>query len=293
MSDALALLDGFERHLGVERGLREATCRAYLTSLRGFAAWLDTADIGLDEARRADVRQWIVEAADGRTETTLARHLAAIKAFYAWRRRQGVRTVDPTEGIRPPRARRRLPHVADERRLGQVLDDLPAQRPPRDVALLELLYGSGLRVGEAAALEVDDVDLRGGLVRVRDGKGGKERVVPMGGAAVEAMRRWLAERPSVEHEALFLNARGGRLSDRSMRRIVREVGQTGGLPKLHPHALRHSCATHMLDGGADLRGIQEQLGHASLSTTQRYAHVSVQRLLDAHRRHHPQGSDDG
>jgi len=147
-------------------------------------------------------------------------------------------------------------------------------------------------VGEAAALDVADVDLREGMVRVRDGKGGKERIVPMGDGAVAAVRRWLAERPAADEAALFLNARGGRLSDRSMRRIVREVGQAGGLARLHPHALRHSCATHMMDGGADLRGIQEQLGHASLSTTQRYAHVSVQRLLDAHRRHHPHGTDD-
>ncbi len=290
---AEALLSAFEQVMRVERGLRPATRRAYLGSVEGFAAWLGTAEVGLDEARRADVRRWLVEAADGRTATTLARHLAALKAFYGWRRREGAMRIDPTEGIRPPRARKRLPHVAQERALVDALDALPAVRPSRDVAVMELLYGSGLRVGEASALDVADVDVDRGFVRVRDGKGGKERVVPMGEAAVDAVRRWLIDRPAVDHAALFTNARGGRLSDRSMRRIVGEVGRAFGLPHLHPHALRHSCATHMLDGGADLRGIQEQLGHRSLSTTQRYAHVSVQRLLDAHRRFHPHGEDEG
>lgn len=282
-----ALVDAFCRHLRVERGLRPATERAYRASVEAFAAWLAPADIALDAAERADVRQFLVEAGRGREATTQARHLAALRTLYRWRVRSGVLAVDPTEGVRPPKARKRLPHVAAERALTDALDAAGAATAPRDVALLELLYGAGLRVGEASGLDLADVDLRAGLVHVRDGKGGKPRIVPMGAGAVRAVRAWLAERPAAETPALFLNRRGGRLSDRSMRRIVDAFGTTSGLPGLHPHALRHSCATHMLDGGADLRGIQEQLGHRSLSTTQRYAHVSVQRLLDAHRKHHP------
>lgn len=286
-------VERFLRHLRVERGLRPATLRAYRVSLEGFQAWLATAGVEVVGARRVDVRRWLVEEGEGRTEATVARHLSALRAFYRWvARASGPGFVDPSEGLRPPKAGRRLPHVAGEAALRDVLEGLPATRPARDVALVELLYGAGLRVGEASNLDLRDVDLREGLVHVRDGKGGKDRRVPMGDAATRALKRWLVERPGVEHPAVFLNVRGGRLSSRSMRRVISEIGRAHGLPRLHPHALRHSCATHMLDGGADLRGIQEQLGHRSLSTTQRYAHVSVQRLLDAHRRHHPHGQDD-
>ena len=154
-------------------------------------------------------------------------------------------------------------------------------------AVLEVLYGCGLRVSELSALDVEDLDLKQATLAVRKGKGGKERRVPMGPPAVRGLSAWLEERPEVDHRAVFLNTRNSRLSPRSIRRLLRRVGIASDNPGLHPHALRHSFATHLLGNGADLRGIQEMLGHASLSTTQRYTHVSVEGLREVYRRSHP------
>lgn len=276
-----AMLD----HLRVERGCSPHTLRAYGHTLELFAAWLG--DRPVRGLRRSDVRAFLHRVSIGRTAATRARHAAAVRAYLAWLVDRGVLEVSPADGMRSPKVGSRLPRVAREGPLGDALDGDALST--RDRAVVELLYGSGLRVGEAAALDVDDLDLDTGMVTVRRGKGGKERRVPMGDAAVAAVRAWLSQRSEAEHAALWLGPRGGRMSDRTLRRVVDGFGRVAGEVGLHPHALRHSCATHMLDAGADLRAIQEQLGHASLSTTQRYTHVSVERLLDVHRAAHPHG----
>lgn len=283
------LLARFEGVLVAERGARPRTVVAYLHTLRRLEAHLATRRKHVATATRLDLRGFLFEVGRDRTPATVARHVAAVRALYRWMLRTGRLEADPAADLAPPRVGRTLPRTATVDALGRLLDDAAAERSNRDRALLELLYGAGLRVGEAAALRLGDLDLNGGIVAVRDGKGGKERRVPMGRSAVDALRAWLLERPVAAHDHVFLNRRGGPLSDRSMRRVVDEAGRGGGIPGLHPHALRHSYATHMLDAGADLRGIQELLGHASLSTTQRYTHVSVERLLDVHRQAHPHG----
>jgi len=201
--------------------------------------------------------------------------------------------ASPAEALRTPRVPQKVPRFLDVNEAQDVVED-PVQDGwyrLRNQALLELLYGAGLRVSEAAALDRGDIDLGQGLVLVRHGKGKKQRRVPFGRAAAQALQAWLAWRQD-ETRALFLNRYGGRLSVRSMHRIVRDSGVKKGIAAVHPHALRHSCATHLLGGGADLRAIQEQLGHASLSTTQRYTHVSVEQLMDVHRKAHPHGRNE-
>jgi site-specific recombinase XerC len=217
--------------------------------------------------------------------------VAALRAWFAWLVDRGALAASPADELRPPKVGVRLPRVAREDELAALLDG--AVLSARDQAVVEVLYGAGLRVGEAAALDVDDLDLVDGVVSVRRGKGGRERRVPMGLAAVDAVRAWLTVRPPSDEPALWVGATGRRLSDRTLRRVVDRAGRAGDVTGLHPHALRHSAATHMLDAGADLRAIQEQLGHRSLSTTQRYTHVSVERLMDVHRAAHPHGKGKG
>lgn len=284
MSGGLERVDRFVDHLRAERGTSNHTVRAYRTSLSALAAFLSLRGTSLERATRADLRRWLFDAARG--PSTVARHVAAMRTFYAWLQREGVVESSPAATLRSPSVPRPVPDVPQEKPLGALLDHTEATR---DRAILELLYGAGLRVSEAAALDLHDVDFESGLVHIRHGKGDRERRVPMGAQAASALRAWLAERPASEEQALFLGRRGGRLSDRMIRRVVEAAGARGGLPGLHPHALRHACATHMLDAGADLRAIQEQLGHATLSTTQRYTQVSVEHLLQVHRKAHPHG----
>jgi site-specific recombinase XerD len=280
------LLVRFGEHLRVERGLSPKTVLAYHATLERLCRHLLVRRANLLTATRNDVRGFVFEVGRGRKASTVARHVAAVRTLFKWLRRSGRREASPVEELRPPSHRPPLPRVASETELDRLFDEPPASRA---LALFELMYGSGLRVGEVEALDLRDVDVHGGLVTVRRGKGGRERRVPLGPSGAEAVGAWLEDRPEVEHEAMFTNARGGRLSQRSIRRIVTEEGGKRGVVGLHPHALRHSFATHMLDHGADLRGIQELLGHSSLSTTQRYTHVSVQRMLDVHRAAHPHG----
>jgi integrase/recombinase XerC len=196
--------------------------------------------------------------------------------------------ASPADRLASPKALITVPRFLDVGEASALVEN-PVQKgwfQERNRALLELLYASGIRVAEAASLDVSDVDLKAQLVDVRRGKGRKQRRVPFGPPAAEALRTWLSRHGDRE-DALFLNKYGGRLSVRAMYRIVRDSGIQNGISGVHPHALRHSCATHMLAGGADLRAIQEQLGHASLSTTQRYAHVSVEQLINVYRESHP------
>lgn len=244
----------------------------------------------LRDARLADLRAWLATGQDQDGEAwapaTLARRVAAVRAFYRWLVREGVLRASPAARLASPKVPRRVPRFLEVPEAAALVEN-PTQTDPlrlRNQALLELIYGAGLRVGEAVALDVGEVDLAERLVRVR-GKGNKERVVPFGPPAAEALAAMLAGLPS--EGPLFRNRDGGRLSARSAWRITRDAGANNGLPGVHPHMLRHSCATHLLAGGADLRGIQEQLGHETLSTTQRYTHVDAAHLISVYRAAHP------
>jgi site-specific recombinase XerC len=232
-------------------------------------------------------------AGRGRSSATLARHVAALRAWFRWLVDTGVLTSSVAEDLQPPRVRLPLPDVLSVE-VADRLFDADLDRPDdglRETVIFEVLYGAGLRVSELAALDWEAVDLEQGIVQVVRGKGGKERRVPIGPPAIAALGA-LSDREGATGPVLR-NAKGRRMSDRTIRRIVERVGAKQGIAGLHPHTLRHSFATHLLSSGADLRGIQEMLGHASLSTTQRYTHVSVDQLRDVYRRAHPHARDDG
>jgi integrase/recombinase XerC len=293
--DALA---GFARFLRSERAFSEHTQRAYLSDLRQFA---EHAKKPPARVRPDDVREFLAAQHRARSPATLGRRLAALRTFFKWLVREGAREADPTLGIPAPRAPRPLPRPLPVDDVSALLDVKPAAPPKdersalRDQALFELMYGTGLRVGEAVALDVRDLDLVRGEVRVW-GKGGKERVVPLPAAARAALKAWLDARnePGVLAQPLFPAAtqRKGeqlrRLAAREARRRLRARALEAGLAgRVHPHRLRHSYATHLLDMGADLRAIQELLGHASLSTTQRYTAVSAERIVAVYDKAHP------
>jgi integrase/recombinase XerC len=295
----------FERHLAAERGLSPHTVRAYLgdvVALLGHAcagglADLAALDIGV-------IRAWLAaQHAGGMARATLARRAAAARAFTGFAHSRGWLDGDPGPLLGTPKPVRRLPKVlareqvaavlADSSRVGQAAGDPRAAAVAwRDTAIMELLYATGIRVSELCGLDAGDVDEDRRTVRVM-GKGGRERVVPVGVPAVGAVRRWCeAGRPLLatgrSGVALFIGARGGRLDPRTARRVVHaRIAAAGSVPDAGPHGLRHSAATHLLEGGADLRSVQEILGHASLASTQIYTHVSAERLLSAYRQAHP------
>ena len=291
-----AALSSFERHLLLERNRSEHTARAYVADVVSLLDHLrrlgggSVADIDL----RA-LRGWLATRhAAGEARSTLARRAASARTFTAWVRAAGLASANPGQALASPRPHRVLPHVlaVDEAR---ALMDLPDDATPlgrRDRLIVELLYGTGIRVGELVRLDLDDVDRRRRVVRVL-GKGSKERTVPYGLAAERALAAWLRHGRSHvavagSGPALLLGRRGGRIDQRAVRRAVHEhAKRLPGAPDLGPHALRHTAATHLLDGGADLRVVQELLGHASLATTQVYTHVSGDRLLRAYRQAHP------
>ena len=282
-----------------ERGASVHTLRAYGRELNALAAHLDESGRSLLDADLPDLRRFLApEAGAARpAPATLARRIAALRSFYRWCVERGFLETSPAARLRPPRVPRRAPRFLDVDEAAQVVER-PSQSGRlalRNRALLEILYGAGLRVAEAVALDESDLDLDRCLVRVRSGKGDRDRVVPFGPPCALALEQWLAERgrPS-ERQAVFVNHRGGRLSVRSAWQIARDAGAMNGIADVHPHALRHSCATHLLGAGADLRSIQEQLGHATLSTTQKYTHVDAAHLMRVYRSSHPRaGTGDG
>ncbi|WP_020575676.1 tyrosine recombinase XerC [Actinopolymorpha alba] len=297
---SMRALAEFERHLVSERNLSRHTVRAYLGDVRSLLEYamrqsrgdLDALDIQL-------LRGWLAHLqATGQARTTLARRAAAVRTFTAWAHRRGVLAADPGGLLGTPKLRRPLPGVlrqGEARSLMDVAatasdDGSPVGR--RDRAILEVLYATGIRVGELVALDVDDLDHERSVVRVL-GKGSKERSVPYGVPATEALADYLTQgrtaltRPG-SGPALFLGVRGGRLDQREVRRLVHaRLADVADAPDLGPHGLRHSAATHLLEGGADLRSVQEMLGHASLATTQTYTHVSAERLRAIYRQAHP------
>lgn len=287
-------IDAFTRSL---TGVAPSTVEAYGRDVRSFVAWAGRLGAaGPDAVDRTTLRRYLAYLATrGQARRTIARRASALRRYFGWLRRTGVIDADPSVGLSAPRGEGRLPRVLRPDELRALLDD---ERPPaaagdvprdlRDDALLEVLYGSGLRVAELCALDVDDLDIGRRRLTVW-GKGGKQRVVPLGDPAATALQRWLHDgRRALATEAtpaaaVFLNTRGRRLTPRDARRIVDRRASS----PTHPHALRHTFATHLLDGGADLRVVQELLGHSDLATTQRYTHVSKERLRTVFSATHP------
>jgi integrase/recombinase XerC len=296
----VAVLADYERHLASERDLAPHTVRAYLADVTGLLDHAgrmgrhDLADLDL-----RTLRSWLAhQQVTGRSRTTLARRAPAVRVFTAWLARTGRIPTDVGASLRSPKARQTLPPVLRQDEARELVeaaartadDDSPTGL--RDTAILELLYATGMRVGELVALDVDDLDPGRHVARVF-GKGRKERTVPYGGPAAAAVDAWLVRgRPALavsgSGPALFLGARGGRIDQRAVRTVVhRRIAEVPGAPDIGPHGLRHTAATHLLEGGADLRSVQELLGHASLATTQLYTHVSTDRLRKAYRQAHP------
>ncbi|GJO29592.1 tyrosine recombinase XerC [Mycobacterium marinum] len=294
-----AILEEFDEYLALQCGRSAHTRRAYLGDLRSLLDYLAGRGADLRALSLPVLRSWLATAAGaGAARTTLARRTSAVKAFTAWAVRRGLLATDPAARLQVPKAHRTLPAVL---RQDQALAAMTAaksgaqQGDPlalRDRLIVELLYATGIRVSELCGLDIDDVDTGHRLVRVL-GKGNKQRTAPFGQPAAEALQTWLADgRPALataeSGPALLLGARGRRLDVRQARTVVHQtVAAVDGAPDMGPHGLRHSAATHLLEGGADLRVVQELLGHSSLATTQLYTHVAVSRLRAVHDQAHP------
>jgi integrase/recombinase XerC len=293
-----ALVD-FLRYLGVEKNASGHTVKSYREDL-GQALEFFRGRLGGQTLKPAQVTTrllrsyvaWLHE--QGYAKTTMARRIAAVRSFCRFLCRHGLLETSPADGLRGPRQDKKLPHFLNEKDIVRLLET-PATDSPlgwRDRAILETLYSAGLRVAELTGLNVDDVDLDSGLATVR-GKGKRERLALLGPQALSALKQWLERRDAVlaqtrSQRAVFLNRRGTRLTTRSVGRLLEKYLALAGLdPRTSPHTLRHSFATHLLDRGADIRSVQELLGHRSLATTQVYTHVTTQRLRDSYQKAHP------
>jgi integrase/recombinase XerC len=322
-----AEIQRFAAYLRTERRASPHTQKAYLVDLSQYAAWLGEQGQEVVPSTPALVRGFLARAAGEAGATSLGRKLSAIRSMYRFLIREGLAESNPARAVSSPKRPKRLPEVLPEEEVAALVTAPPSSQEPlhlRDRAFLELLYGAGLRVSELTGLDVEQVDLAQQLVRVL-GKRNKERIVPFGKPAAEALARYLDEgrpvlaaaagtrarpggegsraasprgegapEPPREHSAVFLNWRGGRLTSRSVARRLDGWVLASGLPRhVHPHVLRHCFATHLLGNGADLRGIQELLGHASLSTTQRYTHLDWKRLAAVYDAAHPRARNAG
>lgn len=292
----------FLDYLTYERNVSGHTIEAYRSDLRAFFEFLCndylTAPLDLVRPEQIDhlaIRSWLAfQQRRGMRRSSVARRLSALRSFLRFLMREGLMEANAARGVATPRRERTLPAVLQASDVAVLLEQPDPERPLglRDRAWLELLYAAGIRVSELVGIDLDDMDLRARLLKVR-GKGAKERIVPFGRKAEQAIRAWLDARAALvseldEDHPLFINHRGGRISARSIRRLlegyVREAALRAGIS---PHTLRHSFATHLLNAGADLRSIQELLGHVSLSTTQKYTHLSDAHLIDVYRKAHP------
>jgi len=291
-------VDRFLGYLESERGCSPQTLRAYAADLSRFLTFLDCDDdFDPGEVSVVQLRHYMAQLRQsGQARTTVARKVASLRSFYKYLVREGVVPHNPATNLTSPRKERRLPEFLDEDDVDKLLT-LPDPETPqgvRDRAILEMLYSTGMRISELVAVNLEDLDLIGEVVRAK-GKGKKERLVPLGRPAIEALRGYLDLRDGffvgmrrVDRRALFINRNGGRLSDRGVRRTFHKYARQAGLRSgVTPHTLRHSFATHMLNRGADLRSVQELLGHASLTSTQIYAHVTAERLKAIYEQAHP------
>lgn len=294
-------LDEYMSHLRIERGASPRTAEAYRRDLEMYLAFLDEQEVAECDDVTSDViaafEKRLVE--DGLATTTVRRRISAVRGYHKFLVREGLASTNPAEAVDIPKAADVLPDVLSIDEVGQMLDAYIDERPSglRDRAILEVLYGCGLRVSEVCGLDLENLYLDDGFLRVF-GKGSKERIVPIAGAADAALRRYLAEgRPTLaraagaansdSQAAVFLNQRGGRLGRQSVFNLVRKAGRAINRYDLHPHTLRHSFATHMLKGGADLRVLQEILGHADMSTLQVYTHLDRTHLHEEYAHAHP------
>ncbi|MBI2345802.1 MAG: tyrosine recombinase XerC [Deltaproteobacteria bacterium] len=296
----LDLLQTFDHYLHGERDASPHTRKNYLADLRAFFQYIYTSQPGFPRSGTDGLKRITVESLRGYLATLLKRHhpasvarkLASLRTFLQFWVRQGVLEGNPAKEIATPKVPKRVPKFLSIDETVALLD-IPRGEgvlTMRDKAMMELIYSSGLRVSELVGLNVDDIDLAAGQVRVL-GKGRKERIVPVGAKACQAVAKYLEKRSEIvtgQVPALFCNRRGGRLTARSVERMVRKYIRESGLNKhVTPHVLRHTFATHLLNQGADLRGIQELLGHASLSTTQKYTHVGIDQLMAVYDKSHP------
>lgn len=279
----------FAEYQELVAGRSAATVRSYRSDLLDLARHVPT----FSDFKLNNLRAWLAEAvAAGLSRATLARRTASVRGFSSWAVRQGHLSADVAARLVAPKVNRPLPKVLGETQAGELMTSSDSADEPeflRDSAILELLYATGIRVGELCGLNIKDVDLARTTARVT-GKGDRQRVVPYGAAAVDALRQWLdhgRDQFAGDTDALFVGVRGGRIDPRQVRRIVQRAAEVTGTDGLTPHGLRHTAATHLLEGGADLRIVQEMLGHSSLQTTQIYTHVSAQRLRDVYRQAHP------
>jgi integrase/recombinase XerC len=286
-------IEEFLRYLELEKGVSAHTLRAYRKDLTDFIAHVNTEPEKID---MLDVRGFIAEQIrKGLNKTTVSRRLSSVRSFFRFLYREGYMKSNPAKLVSSPRLPKLLPKflsVDDAFSLVEKPEGI-GFAPARDRAILELLYSSGLRVGELAGLNVEDINIREALVKAR-GKGKKERIVPIGSKALDAIKTYLVERILLKskEKAVFLNRLGTRLTDRGVRRIVVKYARAIAINgSIGPHTLRHSFASHLLQGGADLRVIQELLGHVSLSTTQKYTHLDVAHLMDVYDKAHPMAKD--
>ncbi len=299
-----AAVEGFLRYLRIERNASPLTLKSYRSDLARLLQFLVSTDAGLHEPRDVSIGQLRGYVADlhqrGYAHSTIARRLASLRSLFEYCRREKLVESNPARALRTPRQGRRLPHFLSTEQVAKLLETPPADQAAglRDRAILETLYSAGLRVSELVSLDLADWDRDSNVLRVR-GKGRKERIAPVGRFAAAAILDWLQHRQpdnstsATDLDAMFLNRFGRRLSARSVGRMLEKHIAAAGLDQLtSPHTLRHSFASHMLDGGADLRSVQELLGHKSLTTTQIYTHVSTRRLRETYDRAHPHARRD-
>jgi integrase/recombinase XerD len=303
MTDLPLEAEEFLTWLAVERGRSVNTLTAYRRDLRAYIDWLDTRTVGLTAAAATDIAAYITHLRkQGKAPASVARASVAVRSLHHFLADEGVTVIDAAVGVEAPRVPAGLPKALTEDEVSELIDGVVGDDPisQRDRAVLEVLYGTGIRISELVGLSLADVDLDAALLRAF-GKGSKERIVPLGRPAVQALAAWFdAGRPELEPkrwarrgdaEAVFLNARGGRLTRAGAWLVVKKYGDRVGLgARLTPHVLRHSCATHLLDHGADIRAVQEFLGHVSISTTQVYTKVSTERLWQVYQEAHPRAT---
>jgi tyrosine recombinase XerC len=295
-------IDLFCSWLENEKGYSNHTVVSYRRDLLEFSALLES-ELGIEAVSGTDIRNFIIGLHGRNGPATVARKLSSLRSYFGFLLRQSLISSNPVDGISGPRIGRSIPNFLTVDQVFSLLEapDKSDRFMNRDKAILELLYSTGIRVGELVSADLDDLDLSGGMLRVR-GKGNKERLLPVGRPAIEAITAYqrgerstlitkvMGEGKPVAAEALFLNNRGGRLTTRSIERFVDKYGRRAGmLIPVTPHAMRHSFATHLLEMGADLRSVQELLGHASLSTTQKYTHLTLDHLTEVYDKSHPLG----
>ena len=296
-SQYAGLLEDYIEYLRANKGLGERTQRAYENDIQQCLAWCNRHGFNnISDLTTDDLRSWMAYASKNHARSSLARKVVAVRGFFAWCQHVGYIKSDPAEILMTPKIENMLPTVLDESQAEELMNNVDSESNNssscskqsraielRNAAILELLYATGMRVGELTSLNVYDVNFESHTIKVT-GKGNKQRVVPFGIPAFKALSAWLSSdgrkvllQDSAE-TAIFLGARGKRIDQRLVRQVVHDAAKSAHVPDISPHALRHSAATHMLNGGADLREVQELLGHSSLNTTQRYTHVSIEAL---------------